>query len=198
MRDEREPVDEVIGAFVERLKAVPVSDSRARAAILARVRGRRPAPWRATLAMAWQPSVPMLAAATLVVAALGVGYASRVLVEPATTLASADSSVRPMAAAPVFAVSNTQAGVPRQFLLDHPGAVRVSLVGDFNGWDPTADVMTDPTGAGLWTATRLLPPGRHTYAYLVNDSIWTPDPRVDEHVTDDYGRANSVVMVSDR
>ena len=58
-RDAMEPMDDVIGGLVKRLQALPVSDLRARAAILARVRGRRQSPWRAALAEAWQPSMPL-------------------------------------------------------------------------------------------------------------------------------------------
>jgi len=44
-----------------------------------------------------------------------------------------------------------------------PGT-RVSLVGDFNGWDPFAELMTEQT-PGEFTATVEVRPGRHYYAY---------------------------------
>lgn len=197
MPDGREPMDEVIGAFVTRLKTMPASGSRARAAILARVRGRRQSPWRATLAWAWQPSVPLLAAAAIVVAAVGVGYAGRVLVEPSSAVMAAryDGSALPA----LIPASNDLSGtglVPRQFIFEARGATRVAIVGDFNGWDAAATPLKDPTHAGVWEATLLLPQGRHTYAFLVNDSLLKLDPRRPAVIDPDFGRASSVILVT--
>ena len=196
---EDEVEDEVIGALVARLQAMPVSDPRARAAILARVRGRRQAPWRATLAWAWQPSVPLLAAATIVVAAIGLGYAGRVLVEPATTHIAA---VDPLGATPgLLSVSNDAAAVrlvPTQFVLEARGANRVAIVGDFNGWDAAhATALKDPNRSGVWEVTILLPPGRQTYAFLVNDTL-TLDPRMPKQDDPDFGGARSVILVAEQ
>jgi hypothetical protein len=193
VREQNDSNDEVLGAFVERLQAMPVSDPRARAAILARVRGRRQAPWRATLAWAWQPSVSLLAAAAVVVAALGAGYAGGVLVTPA---ASTDEIAT--TTIPVVAVSNVQSSdslVPVQFVLPAKGATQVALVGDFNGWDAQMTALKDPTRSGVWEVTLLLPPGRHTYAFLVNDTTWKVDPRAQTETDPDFGRARSVILV---
>lgn len=200
MPEGREPVDEVIGALAARLQVMPVSDPRARGAILARVRGRRQAPWRAAFASvwAWQPSVPLLAAATLVVMALGAGYVVRPMVDRTTDLAATSAATVTPGAIPVSNDVNAVRGVPRQFVLEARGARRVALVGDFNGWDAAATVLSDPTGSGVWEATVLLPPGRHTYAFLINDSLWTPDPRTAKFIDPDFGRASSVILVPDR
>lgn len=191
MHNEHDFLDEELGAVVRRLRATPVSDPRARAAILARVRGRRPAPWRAALAMAWQPSIPFLAAASLAVVALGAGYAARVLVEPdrsgPAVLAGADLAL-------TLVVNDGR--VPVQFVLSDSAAGSVSLVGDFNGWGETPAVLQDPTRSGVWEVTLLLSPGRHTYAFLVNDSIWTIDPRAATSADAEYGRPSSVVLVT--
>ena len=199
MRDEgQEPLDEVMGALVKRLQVMPASDPRMRAAILARVRGRRQAPWRATLAWAWQSSVPLLAAATLAVAAVGIGYTGRVLVEPATTIADVPA---PVVTPGVSLVSNDVHAVPpvpTQFILQQPGANRVRLVGDFNGWGATAIELRDATRSGAWEVTVPLPPGRHTFAYLVNDSLFVLDPRMPKTTDRDFGRVSSVLLVNDR
>lgn len=195
MRSNYEVPDE-LGAVIERLKATPVSDPRQRAAILARVRGRRPAPWRAALSMAWQPSVPFLAAASLAVAALGTGYAARVLLEPASS-GPAVLAVESPDATPVVPVVD-DGRVARQFILSDSSAQSVTLVGDFNGWGETPAVLKDPTGTGVWEVTLLLPPGRYTYAFLVNDSLWTIDPRAPSSAVGDYGRTSSVALVTGR
>jgi hypothetical protein len=44
----------------------------------------------------------------------------------------------------------------------------------------------------------MLPPGRHLYAFMVNDSLWTPDPRAPQVADADFGRSNSVAMVAQR
>ncbi|HKS04979.1 MAG TPA: glycogen-binding domain-containing protein [Gemmatimonadaceae bacterium] len=189
--------DDVIGGLVKRLQTLPASDLRARAAILARVRGRRQSPWRAALAEAWQPSVPLLAAATIAVAALGVGYAGRVLVEPAPTLVDgADASP---VTTPVVPVSNDGTiRVSQQFVLDARTANRVLLVGDFNGWDRTQAQPLQRLEGGVWAATVPLRPGRYTYAFLVDDSLTiTLDPRAST-VRDEFGRESSVILVTDR
>ena len=195
MRSDYEVPDD-LGAVIRRLQATPASDPRQRAAILARVRGRRPAPWRATLAMAWQPSVPFLAAATLAVAALGTGYAARVLLEPASS-GLAVLTVGAPDAMPLVPVVN-DGRVAKQFLLADSAAHKVSLVGDFNGWGESPAVLKDPTGTGVWEVTVLLPPGRYTYAFLVNDSLWTIDPRAPSSAVGDYGRTSSVILVAER
>ena len=196
MRDEREPLDEVVGGLVDRLRAMPASDPRMRAAILARVRRRRQAPWRAALGWALQPSVPMLAAATIAVAAIGVGYAGRVLVEPIAGVA--EEPVAGPALTPVADAPNAVRRVATQFILSSRDANRVVVVGDFNQWDETATPLQRLPGSGVWEATIPLSPGRHVYAYLVNDSLWTVDPRAQKADDPEFGRASSVILVPDR
>lgn len=202
MPDEREslePMDDVIGAFVKRLQVMPASDLRARAAILARVRGRRQSPWRAAFAEAWQPSVPLLAAATIAVAAVGLGYGWRVVVEPTVPVASETGTPDGGVTAPLVSVSNDGVvRVPQQFVLDARTATRVVVVGDFNGWDRTQAQPLERSADGLWSVTVALRPGRYTYAYLVDDSpAVTLDPRA-MTVRDEFGRSSSVILVTDK
>jgi 1,4-alpha-glucan branching enzyme len=88
--------------------------------------------------------------------------------------------------------------VARQFILSDSSARSVTLVGDFNGWGEAPAVLKDPTGTGVWEVTLLLPPGRYTYAFLVNDSVWTIDPRAPSSPVGDYGRTSSVALVTGR
>jgi hypothetical protein len=82
--------------------------------------------------------------------------------------------------------SGEEALVSMPFALRRPGARRVSLVGDFNAWSPTAIPMA--RGAdGTWTATVHLTPGRHTYAFVVDDTVWVTDPRSEVVPDPDYG-----------
>lgn len=196
----QEPGSEMIDALVARLKVMPASDPRARAAILARVHGRRQSPWRSFVMGAWHDSAPALAAAAALVFAVGVGYALRVMVAPgaAPAVASIDTP-----SVPVVQVSNTQEEsstrpVPTTFILKANGANRVALVGDFNGWDHSATTLSDPSKSGVWEVTVSLTPGRHTYAFLVNDSVWTVDPRMPQEKDPDFGNMSSVILVTDK
>lgn len=126
--------------------------------------------------------------------------------EAATTLAQAPAVGAPMVAAlpaddeegadllQAAAAADADAPLPVAFLLRRPDAARVSLVGDFNGWDPHATPLAR-SDDGTWTATVSLAPGRHAYAYVVNDSNWVPDPRVPVTRDVDYGRDHSIVVV---
>jgi hypothetical protein len=82
-----------------------------------------------------------------------------------------------------------------QVVLRAPDARRVSVVGDFNGWDSRADAMTRDPASGLWSHTVALRPGRHVYAFIVDDSVWMRDPRSPAAPDADFGRPGSVLLV---
>lgn len=63
-----------------------------------------------------------------------------------------------------------------QFILTAPAASRVALAGDFNGWDTRATQLARANGDGRWSVTLALAPGRHSYAYVVDDTQWVRDP----------------------
>jgi hypothetical protein len=58
--------------------------------------------------------------------------------------------------------------------------------------------MADPTGRDVWEVTVSLVPGRHTYAFLVNDSVWTLDPRMPQEQHPDFGTLSSVILVTEK
>ena len=85
-----------------------------------------------------------------------------------------------------------------QFVLVAPGASRVSLVGDFNDWNPEAMPLRRSARDGAWTAEVPLAAGRHIYAFVVDGRDWVPDPNAPLTPGDDFGAPNSVIMVGDR
>lgn len=87
------------------------------------------------------------------------------------------------------------AALPVQLVFRAPSARRVSVVGDFNGWDARATTMTRDHASGLWSQTLLLRPGRHVYAFVVDDSIWARDPALPPATDPDFGRPGSVLLV---
>jgi hypothetical protein len=85
-----------------------------------------------------------------------------------------------------------------QFVLVAPAASHVALVGDFNSWDASATPLRQASAQGVWSVTVPLTPGRHIYAFVVDDSKWVPDPSAARAPEDDFGAPNSVIMVGDQ
>ena len=82
---------------------------------------------------------------------------------------------------------------PRLFRCHAPGAREVSLVADFNGWDPEAHPLA-PARDGWWQAEVRLPAGSYAYAYLVDGRAVVPGDA--EVVVDDgFGGKNGLVRV---
>ena len=95
-------------------------------------------------------------------------------------------------------VSNT--GADREvvrFELAAPSASRVTLVGSFNEWNPVATPLQRDPATGKWIVSLRLPPGRHVYAFLVDGDV-TTDPAAPRAADDDFGSANSVLLVGGR
>jgi hypothetical protein len=86
-------------------------------------------------------------------------------------------------------------GAAVSFVLFAPAASRVTIVGDFNRWSPTATPMRRTT-AGLWSIDLPLAAGRHTYAFVV-DGVLVPDPNAVDSADEDFGVRSSVVLVSE-
>lgn len=80
-----------------------------------------------------------------------------------------------------------------QFVFVAPHAASVSLVGDFNDWDPARAPMQ--TAQGVWATAVRLPPGRYRYAFLVNGVEWRADPGAPAAKDDEFGTPSSVVTV---
>lgn len=138
----------------------------------------------------------ILAVAGIAAAACVAGYAARGMLEPGERAAPAAAG----SASNGLVVQAANAGddpahLTWQFVFQSSRAHRVSLIGDFNGWDPTAAPLTRAAGSGLWSVTLPLTPGRHTYAFLVDDSSFVLDPRAPATRDADLGSKESVVIV---
>ena len=200
MHDE---TDETIVRIAAALRPLPDVDPAQKARVLVAVAAERERS-RATrlrAARAWR-----LAGAVGGLAAAGL-LASLWLREPAspdrsTATAAIASPAAAQAAAPEASADarlvRDAAGVvlqPVQLVFRFPAARRVSVVGDFNGWDAHANTMARDPASGLWSQTIALRPGRHVYAFVVDDSIWMRDPRTPEASDADFGRPGSVLLV---
>ncbi len=82
-----------------------------------------------------------------------------------------------------------------RFVLVAPEAGRVSLVGDFNQWDPAATPLMRDEQKGTWTAFVPLRPGMHTYSFVLDGRHFVADPTAPMAPDDGYGSKSSVVIV---
>lgn len=80
-----------------------------------------------------------------------------------------------------------------QFVLVAPEATSVSLVGDFNGWDPGVTPLV--RRGDVWEVEVALDPGRHVYSFVVDGERWVPDAGAPLAPDDDFGRPSSVILV---
>ena len=80
------------------------------------------------------------------------------------------------------------------FICHAPHARSVSLVGDFNGWDPAVHPMKQMPDRS-WLLTLELKHGHHRYAFLV-DGVVTLDPHAQGVARNDKGERVSLVPVS--
>lgn len=80
------------------------------------------------------------------------------------------------------------------FICNAAQAQSVSLVGDFNGWDPAAHPMRR-TPDQAWFITVELPHGHHRYAFWVDGQL-TLDPRAQGITRNDKNERVSLIPVS--
>ena len=80
------------------------------------------------------------------------------------------------------------------FICSAPQARTVSLVGDFNQWNPAAHPMKQMPDR-CWLLQVELKHGHHRYAFLV-DGVLTLDPRAQGITRNDKGERVSLVPVS--
>ena len=95
---------------------------------------------------------------------------------------------------PVIPVAAVPAVYAAPFTYIDPSAKSVAVVGSFNDWDATANVMTRSSDS-VWSTNVMLAPGRHEYQ-LVVDGKWIADPATQRSAQSEFGTANSVLIVS--
>jgi hypothetical protein len=82
-----------------------------------------------------------------------------------------------------------------KFVFVAPQASKVSVVGDFNGWNAATTPMVRTANDSVWTVTLPLTTGRHVYSFVVDGSSWNADPLAPLAPDDGFGRPNSVRIV---
>ena len=79
-------------------------------------------------------------------------------------------------------------------MLIAPQARHVTVVGDFNDWNPVATPTTREAD-GRWTVFVPLRPGLHMYSFVVDGNHFVADPTAPVAPDDGYGHQSSVVVV---
>jgi len=80
------------------------------------------------------------------------------------------------------------------YVPDELGIETISVVGDFNGWDPTSTPLRKQNG--VWSTILALPPGTYEYMFVVNGERWTTDPLALRTREDGFGGRNAVLDVA--
>ena len=175
------------------LKRDPVVDPAALDQIMSRVRASAP-PNPLLRAWRWLVRPHRIAvtplhglAAAAVVAALLVTPQLAPRVRP-DIVASLAVRTRPQGAEEVQKV---------QFVYVAADASGVSLVGDFNNWDPDATRLQRSTAEGVWSVVVPLRSGRYLYAFVVDGETWMPDAAAPRGPEDEFGGPRSVLLVGE-
>jgi len=201
--------DPLVRRAIDELRKTPRADHETVARVVAAAAAARvtPAddeptlPDRARRARLWTLGGVAAAAA---VAGFALSSANGVRRERAATAAMAAAAAAPVANAPAPEFqpvgSNSADGLPvlRQFVFHSRTAHSVSVVGDFNRWSSESNRMTRAADGDLWSVTVRIVPGRHTYAFMVDDSAFVLDPREPKSRDADLGVETSLMIVDRR
>ncbi len=195
--------DPVVRRAIDELQKVPAADAAAIRRVVAAAAAARvtPADGEPLLGERRGPVVRFWGVAGIAAAAAFVGFALSSMRRDAvstppesTSVATVAQTVGPMRPVGSSAAELEALPIPQQFVLARPSAERVSLVGDFNKWNPgIAPMKRDANGS--WSITLPITPGRHIYGYMVDDSLFVLDPRAPKAHDRDLGADGSVVIV---
>jgi hypothetical protein len=83
-----------------------------------------------------------------------------------------------------------------QFKYEDTSAKNISLVGDFNNWNPYSTPLKN-FGAGEFSINIRLMPGIHSYCFVVDDE-WKADPNNLNQYSDKVGTIISIIFVKDK
>jgi 1,4-alpha-glucan branching enzyme len=78
------------------------------------------------------------------------------------------------------------------FEFSHPQAEQVSLLGEFNNWQPLAMKFNKKQGV-FKCKQRLALDQQFHFRYLINGTIWDNDHQADGYIANDFGTENSIV-----
>ncbi len=195
--------DPVLRRAIDELRRLPAADAEAMRRVVAAAAVARvtPAdePASADLPRRGR-SVRLWRAVSVAAAAAVVGFLARGAWMPAprvpavATLSSSESTAPTADGIRAVRMGAEPVAIQQQFILENRTARHISVVGDFNNWNAERTPMTRSSD-GTWSALVPLSPGRHVYGYMVDDSLFTLDPRVPTARDPDLGTDGSVIVV---
>lgn len=83
------------------------------------------------------------------------------------------------------------------FYYNFPDAKVISVIGDFNDWNPAKNLM-HKTEEGIWYTEIELLPGQYRYKYLIDNTIRLNDPCANLYMPDEKGELASLIIINDR
>ncbi|NOX17203.1 MAG: glycoside hydrolase family 13 [Chlorobi bacterium] len=73
---------------------------------------------------------------------------------------------------------------------------QISLVGDFNHWDPAANLFAETKSSGEYvSAVELSAENKYRFRYLADGVHWFNENEADDEEQNDFGSKNSVLVV---
>ena len=200
------PDDPVVRRAVDELRRMPAADADAvRRVVVAAAAARvTPADEPVELVAARTRSVRIWSAIGMTAAAAIVGFLARgwslstrdvvTPPAPAPTVASAPAPVATTARLVASSASDV-VPIPQQFVLENSHAHSVSVVGDFNRWNPASARMERSRNGTMWSAIVPVLPGRHMYGFMIDDSVFVLAPGRQKARDPDLGTDASVIVV---
>ena len=93
--------------------------------------------------------------------------------------------------------TNEQDGKVRAtFVLPYAdGQAAVSVVGDFNGWDPAANKLVRRKNGTRSTSVVLTPGARYRFRYFDADGVWFNDDEADAFELGEHGSEDCVLVL---
>jgi 1,4-alpha-glucan branching enzyme len=74
-------------------------------------------------------------------------------------------------------------------------ASTAAVVGDFNGWDPSAHPMKQTAEGGFWVTVSLDSGTKYRYRFLLDGTRWENERDADEYAPNNFGTQDSVIVV---
>jgi hypothetical protein len=75
-----------------------------------------------------------------------------------------------------------------------PSQPRISVVGDFNGWDPEATPLVKRANNTRSASVTLDPNRRYAFRYFVADGGWFNDEAADDYVSNEFDSQNCIIV----
>jgi hypothetical protein len=82
--------------------------------------------------------------------------------------------------------------ITAHFECAHTAAQKISLVGDFNGWNKDMHQLQRKAD-GTWSIDIRIPKGCYQYLFYIDENVWLTDPHGSEKVPDGFGGYNTVI-----